>query len=68
MILGIIFFAKYFRPRLAKKSFTCVPWEQIKNASDRMFVTIAFGSDDTLHVIWDILYFYSLGASYTINN
>ena len=24
----------------------------------------AFGSDDNLHAIWDILYFYSLGVIY----
>ena len=33
---------------------------QIKNASDHMFVTLAFGSGDNLHAIWKILYFYSL--------
>ena len=42
------------------KKIVYAPWEQIKNASDRMFVTFAFGSDDNLHAIWDILYFHSL--------
>ena len=30
------------------------------NALDLMFVTLAFGSDDNLHTVWDVLYFYSL--------
>ena len=38
----------------------------MKNASYRMFVTLAFGLGDNLRAIWDILYFYSLGAKYTI--
>ena len=33
-----------------------------KDASDRMFVTLAFGSGDNVHAIWSILYFCSLGV------
>lgn len=36
--------------------------QETKNASDRMFITLAFASDDNLHAIWDILYFPGLGA------
>ena len=45
-----------------QKNLVYAPWEQIKNALDRMFVTLVFGSGDNLHAIWDILYFYSLGV------
>ena len=37
---------------------------KVKNASDRMFVTLACGSGDNLHAIWGILYFCSLGVIY----
>ena len=44
------------------------PWEKIRNASDRMFVTLTFGSRDNLYAIWDILYFYPLtGVIYYLN-
>ena len=40
---------------LVRKKIVYAPWEQIKNASDRMFVTFDFGSGDNLHASWDIL-------------
>ena len=74
LLSALIFFClaglKYFCSRrpIAKVVFSAspgkkivyAPREKIKNASDRMFVTLAFGSGDNLHTIWDILYFCSL--------
>ena len=53
MIANVVFSAS-----LGKK-IVYAPWEQMKNASDRMFVTLAFGLGDNLHAIRDIRYFYS---------
>lgn len=39
-----------------KKNSVYTPREEIKNVSDRMFVTLAFRSGDHMHAIWDIIY------------